>query len=44
MTLSGRAAYRDELTRLAAEDDRIVCLEADLGGRGHPFQEAFPDR
>ncbi|MDR7275431.1 transketolase family protein [Catenuloplanes atrovinosus] len=44
MTLSGRAAYRDELTRLAAEDERIVCLEADLGGRGHPFQQAFPDR
>lgn len=44
MTLSGRAAYRDELTRLAAEDERIVCLEADLGGRGHPFQAAFPDR
>jgi transketolase len=44
MTLSGRAAYRDELTRLAADNDRIVCLEADLGGRGHPFQQAFPDR
>ncbi|WFE20243.1 transketolase [Solwaraspora sp. WMMD937] len=44
MTLPGRAAYRDELTRLAAENERIVCLEADLGGRGHPFAQAFPDR
>ncbi|MFI2608570.1 transketolase [Kitasatospora sp. NPDC018619] len=44
MTLSGRDAYRDELTALAAEDDTIVCLEADLGGKGHPFQAAHPDR
>lgn len=44
MTLSGRDAYRDELTRLAGEDRRIVCLEADLGGKGHPFQAAHPDR
>ncbi|GAA1228508.1 transketolase [Kitasatospora nipponensis] len=42
--LSGRDAYRDELTRLAAEDPAIVCLEADLGGKGHPFQAAHPDR
>jgi transketolase len=44
MTLSGRDAYRHELARLAAGDERIVCLEADLGGRGHPFQAAHPDR
>lgn len=44
MTLSGRDAYRAELTALAAEDPRIVCLEADLGGKGHPFQAAHPDR
>ncbi|MFF7364745.1 transketolase family protein [Streptomyces sp. NPDC008125] len=44
MTLSGRDAYRAELTALAAEDPRIVCLEADLGGKGHPFKEAHPDR
>ncbi|MFC9994089.1 transketolase family protein [Nocardia sp. NPDC127526] len=44
MTLSGRDAYRDELTRLAAHDDRILCLEADLGGRNHPFALAHPDR
>ncbi|MFI2431543.1 transketolase family protein [Streptomyces sp. NPDC018693] len=44
MTLSGRDAYRAELTALAAEDERIVCLEADLGGKNHPFQQAFPDR
>lgn len=42
--LTGRDAYRQELTRLAHEDDRIVCLEADLGGKGHPFQAAHPDR
>ena len=44
MTLSGRDAYRDELTRLAATDPAVLCLEADLGGKGHPFQEAHPDR
>jgi len=44
MTLSGRDAYRAELTALAADDERIVCLEADLGGKGHPFQSAYPDR
>jgi transketolase len=44
MTLSGRDAYRDELTRLAEEDQRILCLEADLGGKGHPFQACHPDR
>ncbi|CAM5518673.1 transketolase [Streptomyces pharetrae] len=44
MTLSGRDAYRAELTALAAEDERIVCLEADLGGKNHPFQQAHPDR
>ncbi|MEQ0564847.1 hypothetical protein ABJI51_37705 [Amycolatopsis sp. NEAU-NG30] len=42
--LSGRDAYRAELTALAAADPRILCLEADLGGRGHPFAEAHPDR
>jgi len=44
MTLSGRDAYRDELTRLAGHDVRILCLEADLGGKGHPFQACHPDR
>ncbi|MFI0153960.1 transketolase family protein [Streptomyces lydicus] len=44
MTLSGRDAYRDELTTLAAEDASLVCLEADLGGKNHPFQTAHPDR
>ncbi|GAA2816333.1 transketolase [Kitasatospora paracochleata] len=42
--LSGRDAYRDELTRLAGTDPMVVCLEADLGGKGHPFQAAHPDR
>ncbi|MEU0180252.1 hypothetical protein ABZ312_03515 [Streptomyces sp. NPDC006207] len=40
MTLSGRDAYRAELAALAVADDRVLCLEADLGGRGHPFQRA----
>ncbi|WP_405018377.1 transketolase [Kitasatospora sp. NBC_00070] len=44
MTSSGRDAYRDELTRLAETDPTVVCLEADLGGKGHPFQAAHPDR
>ncbi|MEW4370245.1 transketolase family protein [Paenibacillus kandeliae] len=44
MTLSGRDAYKDELTLLAQQDDRIVALEADLGGKKHPFEQQFPDR
>ncbi|WP_019854048.1 transketolase family protein [Actinopolyspora mortivallis] len=44
MTLSGRDAYRDELTHLATEDERILCLEADLGGSKHPFAAGHPDR
>ena len=44
MSLSGRDTYRQTLTELAAADERIVCLEADLGGRNHPFQAAHPDR
>ncbi|MEU8467853.1 hypothetical protein AB0F30_07975 [Streptomyces sp. NPDC029006] len=42
--LSGRDAYRDELTLLAVRDPSILCLEADLGGKGHPFQAAHPGR
>ncbi|OLB78472.1 MAG: transketolase [Actinobacteria bacterium 13_2_20CM_2_71_6] len=42
--LSGREAYRAELADLAATDARIVCLEADLGGANHPFQQRHPDR
>jgi len=42
--LSGRDAYRAELTALAADDPAIVCLEADLGGRNHPFEQAHPGR
>ncbi|NJP66145.1 transketolase [Streptomyces spiramenti] len=44
MTLAGRAAYRDELTQIAEYDPRILCLEADLGGKGHPFAVNHPDR
>ncbi|MGA4850060.1 hypothetical protein ACOBQB_28880 [Streptomyces sp. G5(2025)] len=42
--LSGRDAYRDELAALAADRTDLVCLEADLGGKKHPFQIAHPDR
>ncbi|MFB4424015.1 transketolase family protein [Streptomyces sp. QL37] len=42
--LPGRDAYRDELTRIAEEDPWVVCLEADLGGKNHPFQRSHPDR
>ncbi|UOQ83479.1 transketolase [Gracilibacillus salinarum] len=44
MTLSGRDTYRDELTKIAEENDRILCLEADLGGKNHQFESQFPDR
>lgn len=43
-TLPARAAYRDELTRLARSDTRVVCLEADLGGAQHPFKDEHPER
>lgn len=42
--LSGRDACKDELVNCAQEDAKIVCLEADLGGRNPPFQQRFPDR
>ncbi|EFM09420.1 Transketolase central region [Paenibacillus curdlanolyticus YK9] len=43
-TLSGRDAYKDELAKLAETEERIVCLEADLGGKNHPFQTRHPER
>ncbi|MFD0587426.1 transketolase [Paenibacillus sp. GCM10027627] len=44
MTKSGRDAYRDELAQLAFDNENIICIEADLGGKNHPFQQAHPDR
>ncbi|MWC29617.1 transketolase [Paenibacillus sp. MMS18-CY102] len=44
MTLSGREAYKDELAKLAETEERILCLEADLGGKNHPFQLRHPER
>ncbi|HZN16716.1 MAG TPA: transketolase C-terminal domain-containing protein [Micromonosporaceae bacterium] len=41
---SCREAYRATLVELAAADERIVCLEADLGGQRNSFQARFPDR
>lgn len=44
MSLSGRDAYRDELTNLARVNEKIICLEADLGGKNHKFQNELPNR
>ncbi|MGE7185733.1 transketolase [Peribacillus sp. NPDC006672] len=44
MSLSGRDAYRDELTNIARMNEKIVCLEADLGGKDHIFQNEIPNR
>lgn len=44
MSLSGRDAYKDELTLLAQQDQTIVAIEADLGGKKHQFAQQFPDR
>jgi transketolase len=41
---SCRTAYRTALVALAARDERIVCLEADLGGQSNVFQQEFSDR
>ncbi|WP_307719816.1 transketolase family protein [Paenibacillus kobensis] len=43
-TLSGRETYKDELAKLAETEQRIICLEADLGGKNHPFQIRHPNR
>lgn len=42
--LSGREACKDELVNCAQKDANIVCVEADLGGRNHPFAQHFPAR
>ncbi|MGI5176765.1 transketolase family protein [Dactylosporangium sp. CA-152071] len=39
-----RAAYRDTLIDLAAEDPRVICLDSDTGGLENTFAERFPDR
>ncbi|MCG7409274.1 transketolase [Paenibacillus sp. ACRRX] len=44
MTMSGRDSYKAELAQLAVLNDRIVCIEADLGGKNHPFQQQHPER
>jgi transketolase len=43
-TASCRDAYRATLLELAERDERIICLEADLGGQNNTFQRRFPDR
>jgi len=42
--LSGREACKDELVKCAQQDAKIVCVEADLGGRNHAFARHFPER
>ncbi|WP_028546545.1 transketolase [Paenibacillus taiwanensis] len=44
MTMSARDSYKSELAQLAVHNDRIVCIEADLGGKNHPFQQQHPER
>ncbi len=44
MGISSRDAYRDELCKIADENNKIICMEADLGGKNHPFKEKHPDR
>lgn len=44
MALSSRDAYRDELSKIADENTKIICMEADLGGKNHPFKEKHSDR
>lgn len=44
MTKSGRDSYKDELTSIASHNEQIVCIEADLGGKNHLFQQQHPDR
>ncbi|MBH5317593.1 transketolase [Paenibacillus sp. GSMTC-2017] len=44
MTKSGRDSYKDELAKLASTNEQIICIEADLGGKDHPFQLQHPDR
>ncbi|WP_238189651.1 transketolase [Paenibacillus sp. L3-i20] len=43
-TKSGRDSYKDELAKLASDNEQIICIEADLGGKDHPFQLQHPDR
>ena len=39
-----RQAYWEALAELAADDDRIVCLDSDLGGLRQAFRDRFPGR
>ena len=41
---SARLIYRETLVNLAEHNPKIICMEADLGGDPHPFQQAFPER
>lgn len=41
--VEARAAARAQLVALASADERIVCIDSDVGGL-EPFATAFPDR
>nr|AGS49846.1 hypothetical protein [uncultured bacterium esnapd17] len=44
MTASPRQVYWDSLVALAKQDERVVCLDSDMGGLEKTFGAAFPDR
>ncbi|MFD7326291.1 transketolase family protein [Streptomyces sp. NPDC059875] len=39
-----REVYREALTTLAADDERVLCLDSDLGGLDTSFGARFPER
>ncbi|MEU0086954.1 transketolase C-terminal domain-containing protein [Streptomyces sp. NPDC006274] len=39
-----REVYREALTALAADDERVLCLDSDLGGLDTSFGGRFPER
>ncbi|CAL9376352.1 transketolase C-terminal domain-containing protein [Streptomyces sp. enrichment culture] len=39
-----REVYREALTALAAHDERVLCLDSDLGGLDTSFGSRFPER
>ncbi|HEV2640023.1 MAG TPA: transketolase C-terminal domain-containing protein [Actinocrinis sp.] len=39
-----RAQYRQALVELAEQDERVLCLDSDMGGLAETFGARFPDR
>lgn len=44
MAYSGREAYKDELAKIADNNKKLIAIEADLGGKEHPFEKKHPSR